>query len=119
MSLRRLRLALLVALFSAGLTAELVSCGKRETNYLCEGTFALCTSAPCVPLPNSNQAVCTCDVLDGPSMAGAPCDTVAPVNSPNGTEMVYSMFSLEQFTRGRQAMHCPADAPWTWCLDKP
>ncbi|MCY1059427.1 hypothetical protein [Nannocystis sp. SCPEA4] len=88
-------------------------------NYLCEGTFALCTSAPCVPLPNSGQAACSCEVLRGKSMASVPCDQVAPTRGTSGTEMVYSMFSLAQFAQGKEAMTCAKNTPWTWCLNKP
>lgn len=93
--------------------------GSGGENYLCEGTFALCTSAACVPLPDSTQAACSCAVLRGKSMASVPCDTVAPTRGANGTEVVYSMFSLEQFAQGKEAMKCAKDTPWTWCLNKP
>ncbi|WP_146158188.1 hypothetical protein [Enhygromyxa salina] len=87
--------------------------------YFCQGTYALCTSAPCVPIPNSNQATCSCEVLQGSSMAGAPCDTVAPGKDSSGNETVYSMFSLAQFNEGDRVMFCAKDKPWSWCLDKP
>src|SRR5262249_58156118 len=41
----------------------------RAENYLCRQQFALCTSAPCIPLPgNSKVAMCSCDVEDGPNL---------------------------------------------------
>ncbi len=48
-------------------------------NYLCQQQFALCTSAPCIPVPgNSKVAICMCDVEEGPNLATVACDTVKP-----------------------------------------
>lgn len=83
--------------------------------YLCTGLYALCTSAPRGPLKNGVY-MCDCDVMYGDRMSGVTCKQVEPVRNPDGTTTVYSQFSLAQAST-RDVMTCPADTPWTWCLD--
>lgn len=87
---------------------------------ICKHQYALCTSAVCVPHPGDpTQAICMCDVKEGPSMATASCDTLRPSTDDNGIRTVYSTFSYEQYKEGKKGMKCPSGTPWTWCLDKP
>ena len=89
-------------------------------NYLCQQQFALCTSAPCIPVPgNSKVAICTCNIEEGPNLATVACDTVKPSTDSNGIRTVYSQFALKQFAQGKNTLKCPAGTPWTWCLNKP
>lgn len=86
---------------------------------LCKHQYALCTSALCIPVPGDpTQAVCTCDVKEGSSMATAPCDTLQPSTDANGIKTVYSTFSFAQYLEGKKGMKCPSGTPWTWCLNK-
>jgi hypothetical protein len=88
-------------------------------NYLCEQPYALCTSAPCVPQPGDpTEAICSCDVEQGKSMATELCDTLLPSTDADGVRTVYSTFSLVQAAQGKKVMSCPAGTPWTWCLNK-
>lgn len=88
-------------------------------NYLCEHQYALCTSAPCVPVPgNHGEATCFCDVEEGKSMSSVPCENVRPTTDRYGVRTVYSAFSLDQFYEGKKAMKCDSGTPWTWCLNK-
>ena len=92
----------------------------QAENYLCQQQFALCTSAPCVPEPGDPKvAICSCDVEDGPSLAGVACDTVKPSTDANGIRTVYSQFALKQWQQGKKTLKCPSGTPWTWCLNKP
>jgi hypothetical protein len=89
------------------------------SNQLCKHPYALCTSALCVPQPGDpTQAICFCDVEEGPSMSTVPCDSIKPSTDSNGIRTVYSTFSLKQFLDGKQGMKCPEGTPWTWCLNK-
>jgi hypothetical protein len=89
-------------------------------NTLCTHQFALCTSAPCIPLPgDATKAICSCDVMEGKSMSTVACETIAPTTGEHGIRTLYSTFSLAQFLDGKQGMKCPAGTPWTWCLNKP
>lgn len=48
-----------------------------ELAIFCEGTYALCIKAPCVPVANASgivtSVVCSCVVEQGVSMGPAPC----------------------------------------------
>jgi len=99
---------------------------SQPSNKLCTHQFALCTSAPCVPLPgDASKAICFCDVEEGKSMSTAACETIEPRTDANGIRTVYSTFSLDQFgdgkkgKKGKKGMKCPSGTPWTWCLNKP
>jgi len=92
---------------------------KKETMELCTHSYALCTSARCVPQPgNPSKAICFCDVEEGGSMATTPCDRLQPSTDANGIRTVYSTFSFKQFVQGKRVLKCPGGTPWTWCLNK-
>ena len=85
----------------------------------CRHRYALCTSAPCIPLPGDpTRAVCSCDVEEGASMSTVPCSSLTPSRDSNGVQTLYSTFSFEQFKEGKRIMKCPGSSPWTWCLNK-
>lgn len=87
--------------------------------HLCEHQFALCTSAVCIPEPGEpTKAICFCDVVNGPSMSTAACETVRPTTDSHGVRTIYSAFALNQFKEGKKGMKCPDGTPWTWCLNK-
>ena len=132
----RLSPALLAVMFTAASAAALIgytqtsqrddvdcSSFNAETdesqNYLCEQQYALCTSAPCVPVPGKpEEAVCFCNVEEGKAMFSQSCEAVRPVTGAHGIRTVYSGFSLDQFYTGKKAMKCDSGTPWTWCLNK-
>jgi hypothetical protein len=103
--------------------ALIVAFGYKKSGgphmHLCEHQFALCTSAKCIPEPgDSSKAICFCDVINGPSMSTAACDTVKPTTDSHGVRTLYSAFALDQFKDGKRGMKCPDGTPWTWCLNK-
>jgi hypothetical protein len=78
---------------------------SNSNNYLCEQQYALCTSAPCMPrLGDPTKAICSCDVLEGRSMATEPCDTLLPSTNADGVRTVYSTFSLDQAAQEGHAL---------------
>jgi hypothetical protein len=92
---------------------------------LCKGKYALCISAPCTPIPvydktthqiEVKEALCTCDVVDGPSLGDLSCADRAP-QGPNG-EYIVSTYSFAQLPE-KPLMQCPAGTPWTFCYDQP
>jgi hypothetical protein len=111
---------------SGCLSAALVAClllgsaaGGDAKTYLCEQRYALCTSAPCVPLADDpTKATCFCDVEQGRSMSTEPCDKLEPGTEASGVGIVYSTFSLDQAEQGKKVMRCHAGTPWTQCLNK-
>jgi hypothetical protein len=86
---------------------------------VCDGQYALCTGAPCVPeASDPDKAVCFCSVEEGKSMATEPCETLKPGVQPNGLRTVYSTFSLDGSIAGQPSMRCPAGTLWTQCMNK-
>lgn len=83
--------------------------------WLCNQTYALCTTAACEPPDGDSTTVsCPCVVLDGYSFGMKTCSERAPVG-----ENLISTFSTQNVNSGFMAMACPADAPWANCLDYP
>lgn len=81
--------------------------------WLCNQTYALCTSAPCVrSATDSDIAVCDCVVLNGYSMGFKPCDE----RVPSGTRVV-STFSTDNVNDNFGVMSCPSGTLWANCLD--
>lgn len=81
---------------------------------LCNGTFALCTSAQCKRVPGTNDKVnCSCSVQQAYSAGTNPCATV-PQGSPKANEAIPSRYSPIS-----SMAVCSIDAPWAFCLDKP
>jgi hypothetical protein len=92
---------------------------SNSKNKLCNHQYALCTSALCVPMPgDSTQAICFCDVEEGPSLSTVDCESLKPTIDSNGIRTIYSTYSFKQFESGKKAMKCPNGTPWTWCLNK-
>ncbi len=92
---------------------------------LCNGTYALCISAPCTPIPVYNQqtgkievttALCECEVVNGPSLGNLSCANRQP-QGPGGRYIV-STYSFAQL-RTKPLMSCPSGTPWTFCYDQP
>jgi hypothetical protein len=114
--------SLSISLLLATAAATTIAIAYEKTNhsqfYLCRHSYALCTSALCVPQPgNPEKAICFCDVEEGASMATVPCKNLSPTVDSHGVRTIYSTFSLKQF-KNKKAMRCPEGKPWTWCLNK-
>jgi hypothetical protein len=117
----RLKSALVSYVLPAGAALLMAfGCSKTESEmHVCNHTFALCTSALCVPLPgDATKTICFCDVEEGPSMSTVRCDRLRPSQDAKGIRTVFSTFSFKQFTQGKQGMRCAAGTPWSWCLNK-
>ena len=86
---------------------------------VCNQPYALCTSAPCVPMPGDpSRAVCSCAVENGPSLGTQACDTLAPSTDARGIRTIFSTFSFAQFRQGKKVLTCAGGTPWTLCLNK-
>lgn len=86
---------------------------------VCHQTYALCTSAPCVPMPGDpTKAVCSCAVEEGVSLGTKRCEELAPRTDANGVQTVYSTYSFAQYSQGKKILTCPGGTPWTLCLNK-
>ncbi|MBS0607294.1 MAG: hypothetical protein JSR57_10120 [Verrucomicrobia bacterium] len=120
--MRRLQSFLLTFVLPiAAVCCVIWGCDTKNSSmmHLCKHTYALCTSALCVPQPGDpTKAICFCDVEEGASMGTAPCNELQPTTDDKGIMTVYSTYSFKQYSEGKQGMQCPAGTPWTWCLNK-
>jgi thiol-disulfide isomerase/thioredoxin len=81
--------------------------------WLCNQTFALCTTAPCVPSKTDpNISICRCVVQNGYSIGFKSCTERAQ----SGTKLV-SEFSTVNVNPSFGIMSCPSGVPWANCLD--
>lgn len=78
----------------------------------CKSTYALCTTAKCVPIAGKKDLVsCQCSVKTGYSAGTAACE---PVKSTSAGKIIYSRYyPIKSYAV------CENDRPWAWCLDKP
>jgi hypothetical protein len=81
--------------------------------WLCNQTFALCTTAPCVAsTTDPNISVCDCVVVNGFSVGFKPC----PERAQSGNK-VRSAFSTVNVNANFGVLSCPSGVPWANCLD--
>lgn len=99
--------------FGAGLRAQ-------QPTVCTDGTFALCTSAPCIPDPRDPEklAICDCAVERGTSFGMDSCAERGLKRHSTVLATVKSAYAFVQYTT-KSTMTCPAGTPWTFCLDKP
>ncbi len=80
---------------------------------VCESTYALCTGAPCTPIPGDAQDVsCACIVQTGYSAGLTQCQP--PTFTPDGGLQV-----LSRYFPIRSYASCSNSRPWANCLDFP
>jgi hypothetical protein len=78
----------------------------------CNGIFALCTIAPCDPIPgNDKQVLCHCTVNRGYSAGAEPCQRPQKIDDK---QLIHS-----RYYPVKSYAICNNDRPWAWCLDKP
>ncbi|CAN5745702.1 hypothetical protein BH09ACT8_BH09ACT8_37360 [soil metagenome] len=83
--------------------------------WLCNQTFALCTTAPCEPSPTDpGVAVCHCVMENGYSIGYKACTERAQVGTA-----VASSFSTVNVNANFAVLSCPSGVPWANCLDMP
>jgi|GEM_PF-701084 len=95
---------------------------------VCVQPYALCTSAPCIPMPtdgNPDLMICQCDVVNSGHMVSlsaldnivTDCESVAPF-SLNGVDYIYSTYSTKQEPEEhRRFMTCDSIYTWSNCLN--
>ncbi|EHB58723.1 methylamine utilization MauE [Mycolicibacterium rhodesiae JS60] len=83
--------------------------------WLCNQTFALCTTAPCEPSPTDpGVAVCRCVVENGYSVGFKTCTE----RTQSGHKVV-SNFSTINVNPNFAVLSCAPGIPWANCLDMP
>jgi hypothetical protein len=78
---------------------------------VCKSTYALCTTAPCKPIPGRKKVVsCQCDVETGYSAGMKTCEEKKTGEGLKLRSRYYPITSYARCTNGR---------PWAACLDVP
>ena len=92
----------------------------------CQGPYALCIKAPCVPIPvfardgsiTVQHASCSCVVEHGISMGPADCSKRQPVTR-NGRTFMMSTYS-NRFNTEANTLTCRhKSTTWAWCYGAP
>jgi hypothetical protein len=106
-------------LFSSPKAIAELRANKAEA-VICEGRYALCTSAPCIPNPSdpNSTAICACEVTEGKSYGFKSCQERVPRTDENEVTSLVSTYSFAQAPT-KPIIVCPSGKPWTDCLDKP
>jgi len=110
----------IASLLGALLAMAVFASAQSVVGTICNNTYALCTSAPCIPDPSDpdGRAICNCVVETGVNYGVATtCNDRAPVEV-SGTTTLVSTYSFAQAAE-KDVLTCAAtkEAYWTDCLD--
>jgi hypothetical protein len=107
------KLVILVTLVMG--VSALAPAAENAKFYVCEGTFALCTTAQCTKgQPGDKDVQCTCTVNTGYSAGEQQCQ--APIQTDQGTKIFSRFFPITSYQKCTNAPN--ASSPWAWCLDR-
>ena len=82
-----------------------------DSFVVCQSTYALCTTAKCIPVPGKTDTVsCACDVKSGYSAGQEACQSAKQTSE--GEQVRSRYFPVKSH------MVCSNNRPWAWCLDK-
>jgi thiol-disulfide isomerase/thioredoxin len=94
-------------------TSRNVDALEVDGAWLCNQTFALCTTAPCVPSKTDPEIlVCDCVMQNGYSIGFKPCNERALSGNT-----VRSDFSTMNVNANFGVLSCPSGVVWANCLD--
>lgn len=114
---RKTMLAILMMLVAIPVFAQAQTAAPSP--ILCNGKYALCTSAQCIPDPrNPKMAICECVVQNGNNMGFSTCQQRTPSQDSNEVSHVLSTFSFQEFPN-KKGMACQSGGVWSNCLDQP
>ncbi|MGH7045190.1 MAG: hypothetical protein ACREE2_02215 [Stellaceae bacterium] len=95
-----------------GIAPATMGAAHAQAFMACKGTFALCTIAPCDPIPgNDKEVACHCTVNNGYSAGQQPCQPVKQTAA--GQQIRSRYYPVKSYAV------CSNDRSWAWCLDKP
>ena len=108
MGLKFLMKQILTGAFLASI-AYTLSFAAGPDFIVCKSTYALCTTATCVPIPGKRDVVsCQCNVEHDYSAGLKPCEETA-----KGMKLRSRYHPIDSYAR------CSNSRPWGWCLDAP
>ena len=99
---------------TALMAVTLVGCsGENQATYtVCNGTYALCTTAACQPIAGKEDtASCACEVKTGYSLGMKPCQD--EVETSDGKQIPSRYYPIKSYAI------CDNNRPWANCLDSP
>ena len=102
-----------LALIALGGTVLGGCTGESKNDFtVCDGIYALCTTAPCQPIAGQEDAVsCDCTVQNGYSAGLEACKD--EVVTAEGKQIVSRYYPIKSYAI------CSNDRPWANCLDSP
>ncbi len=113
------KLTFKLCLFSVMLFFVTQTYAAQKTAILCDKTYALCTSAPCIPDPKDpSTAICECVVQKGKNAGFSTCEQRKPLADKYKATHILSTFSYAQFAT-KKSLSCPKGTPWSNCVDMP
>jgi hypothetical protein len=92
---------------------------KKPQFRVCDGTYALCTTAKCVQTATAGVLSCACDVKYAPSNnlsaggGGQMCRAVPRKQPTPGMVVPSRYYPIKSYVA------CSNARPWGWCLDMP
>ena len=115
---------------AAGIPVPPPGFGSNQANF-CQGTYALCITAPCAPVPTLDRltnyyvdtGLCECDVIVDSeaspawSMGPGSCEDRALVEQ-GGRQFLISTYS-NLYNPENKVVTCGADTLWAWCYGAP
>jgi hypothetical protein len=106
------KLKLSIILLAVGILPIATASAQAQGFKVCWSTYALCTIAPCDPIPGNGKGVaCHCTVNAGYSLGQQPCQGIK--DTPQGQQIVSRYYPVHSYAV------CQNDRPWANCLDKP
>jgi hypothetical protein len=102
-----------LALIALGGTVLGGCTGESKNDFtVCDGIYALCTTAPCQPIAGQEDAVsCDCTVQNGYSAGLEACKD--EIVTAEGKQIVSRYYPIKSYAI------CSNDRPWANCLDSP
>jgi hypothetical protein len=102
----------LATIIACSLAIPFCVSAQAQGFQVCKSTFALCTIAPCDPIPgNSKEVACHCTVNYDYSASQEPCQGIK--DTPEGQQIRSRYYPVKSYAI------CSNARPWAWCLDKP
>jgi hypothetical protein len=107
-----MKLTLSIILLGIGVLLIATASAQAQEFKVCKSTYALCTIAPCDPIPgNDKEVACHCTVNIGYSLGQQPCQQIK--DTREGQQIVSRYYPVHSYAA------CSNDRPWANCLDKP
>ncbi len=109
-----------------GKVIDKIAAEIQNQAVFCEGTYALCIKAPCVPIATLDRlgnytvdhAACSCEVEKGWSMGPGQCADRGPVRQGKQTFMISTYSNL--FNSTNKTLSCTdTSTVWAWCYGAP